>query len=113
MLFNFKVTVRWRTVDAEKWPILLRNLIENIGFTLDVNKLLVKLRHSRRLRGRGGRSGWCHARAEFVRESDSLGARLAFLRTGPGRRGGEGARYRTAALGSEVDLQEVPVMASR
>ena len=90
MWLNFKTVVSWRAVDGKKWPKYARKLIKNIDFMIDVNKLPAKLRYRRRLRAGGGRTGWCHARAEFVRESDSLGTRWAFLSTTPGRRVGEG-----------------------
>ena len=84
--------------------------------------------------GRGGRPGWCHPHAETGREAGTPWQRWAFLRAaqdagagrgkpagrltdlvdhnGPGNEGTERGCVSEWLSGGEVDLQEVPVMAS-
>ena len=80
----------------------MRKLIENIDFTIDVNKLPAKLRYRRRLRGGGGWPGWCHPRVEAVREVDTPGQEVGVSAHGqvsPGQV--ERAQFRTASFGGQ------------
>ena len=80
----------------------MRKLIENIDFTIDVNKLPAKLRYRRRLRGGGGRPGWCHPRVEAVREVDTPGQEAGISAHGPVSPGQmERAQFRTASFGGQ------------
>ena len=50
-----------RANNAEIGPIILEKTIENIGFTIDVDKLPVKIRYRWRRRSAGHAEGWVMA----------------------------------------------------